>query len=52
VIEASTGLAKLTKAVNPEKDQSYYLCGMSQKALRRTLMPLGGLSKTMVRKPA
>ena len=46
------GIAHLHKAVDPQKDQSYFLFGLTQKALLRTLMPLGGLSKMMVRKLA
>jgi len=45
-------IARLHKAVDPQKDQSYFLFGLTQKALTRTLMPLGGLSKVMVRKLA
>lgn len=48
----SGGVAHLLKAVDPQKDQSYFLFGITQKALVRTLMPLGGLSKAMVRKLA
>jgi tRNA-specific 2-thiouridylase len=47
-----SGQAHLLKASDPQKDQTYFLFGLSQKALRRTLMPLGGLSKMMVRKLA
>ena len=47
-----TGEAHLQKASDPQKDQTYFLFGLTQKALRRTLMPLGGLSKMMVRKLA
>ena len=45
-------LAYLEKAVDPQKDQSYFLFGLTQKALTRTLMPLGGLTKMSVRKLA
>lgn len=44
--------ASLRKAIDVQKDQSYFLFGFSQKGLRRTLMPLGGLSKSMVQKLA
>ncbi len=50
--DQQTQLAKLYRASDPQKDQSYFLFGLTQKALQRTLMPLGGLSKTMVRKLA
>ena len=45
-------MAHLYKAVDPQKDQTYFLFGFTQNALRRTMMPLGGLSKMMVRKLA
>jgi len=47
-----TQTAQLLKAVDPQKDQTYFLFGLTQKALRRTLLPLGGLTKMMVRKLA
>lgn len=50
--EAGTDIARLCKAVDPQKDQTYFLFGLTQKALQRTLMPLGGLTKMMVRKLA
>ncbi len=50
--DATTGLAGLYKAVDPQKDQSYFLFGLTQKALQRTLMPLGGMTKMAVRKLA
>ncbi len=50
--DATSGFAHLQKAVDPQKDQSYFLFGITQKALQRTMMPLGGLSKAMVRKLA
>ena len=40
------------KAVDEQKDQSYYLFGLSQEQLSRTLMPLGDLRKIQVRKLA
>ncbi len=39
----------LVKSTDLQKDQSYFLFGLTQKALARTLMPLGGLTKMMVR---
>lgn len=47
-----SGNASLLKAIDPQKDQTYFLFGLTQKALRRTLMPLGGLQKMYVRKLA
>ncbi len=45
-------IAHLHKAVDQHKDQTYFLFGLTQKALRRTLMPLGGMTKMMARKLA
>ena len=50
--DPSSGVASLYKGADPQKDQSYFLFGLTQKALRRTLMPLGGFPKTMVRRIA
>jgi tRNA-specific 2-thiouridylase len=50
--DQTTGIARLQKAVDPQKDQTYFLFGLTQKALSRTLMPLGGMQKMMVRKLA
>lgn len=50
--ELTTGHAHLKRAVDPQKDQTYFLFGMTQKALQRTMMPIGSLTKMMVRKLA
>jgi tRNA-specific 2-thiouridylase len=50
--DSSSGYASLRKAVDPHKDQTYFLFGLTQKALQRTMMPLGGMTKMMVRKLA
>ena len=42
----------LEKAVDEQKDQSYFLCGLSKKQLSRVLFPLGELKKSEVRKIA
>ncbi len=52
VQDTTSGFAFLKKAVDLQKDQSYFLFGLTQKTLRRTILPLGNLSKTMVRKLA
>ncbi len=52
VQDSVTQIASLHKAVDHHKDQTYFLFGLTQKALRRTLMPLGNLTKMMVRKLA
>ena len=52
VQDQAASVSRLYKSIDPAKDQSYFLFGLTQKALKKTLMPLGGLSKTMVRKLA
>jgi tRNA-specific 2-thiouridylase len=47
-----SGRFALAKAADPEKDQSYFLCMLSQPQLSRALFPLGGLSKDDVRRLA
>lgn len=42
----------ISKGLDENKDQSYVLWGLSQKALARTLFPLGGFSKPSIRKMA
>ncbi len=44
--------AVLKKSVDPSKDQSYVLYGMTQSQLARTLMPVGGYSKDEIRRMA
>jgi tRNA-specific 2-thiouridylase len=48
----STGNRLLKKGKDPLKDQSYFLCRLTQEQLSRTLLPLGNLTKTEVRKIA
>jgi tRNA-uridine 2-sulfurtransferase len=43
---------ELTKAVDPQKDQSYFLFTMRKEDLPRTLFPVGGLEKDQVRELA
>ncbi len=43
---------QLLKGADPEKDQSYFLYGLDQHALARSLFPLGNLAKTDVRATA
>lgn len=52
VADETLGYARLERGLDPNKDQTYFLFGLTQKALQRTLMPLGGLSKPIVRKLA
>ncbi|MEI6348124.1 MAG: tRNA 2-thiouridine(34) synthase MnmA [Bacteroidota bacterium] len=42
----------LSKGVDENKDQSYVLWGLSQEKLARTLFPLGGFEKPMIRQMA
>ncbi len=44
--------AKLLQAVDQKKDQTYFLYRVTEKALEKTLFPLGGMEKTEVRKIA
>lgn len=48
----SSGEAHLCKASDHSKDQSYFLFGLKQEQLARSLMPLGDLLKSNVRKIA
>jgi tRNA-specific 2-thiouridylase len=43
---------KLLKGKNRGKDQSYFLCQLSQKQLNKILFPVGGYTKSEVRKLA
>ncbi len=40
---------QLLKAVDPEKDQTYFLHAVKQNALQKVLFPIGHLAKTQVR---
>lgn len=44
-----TGRWELRRAADPSKDQTYFLFGLTQRQLSRTLFPLGGLTKPEVR---
>ncbi len=46
------GQTWLCKAADRDKDQSYFLCEVSEACLRRSLFPLGGLTKRTVRELA
>lgn len=43
------GRLALQTAIDPDKDQSYFLFPLHPKALRHTLFPLGGMTKPQVR---
>ena len=46
------GIRSLLKGTDANKDQSYFLCRLTQAQLRRSLFPVGDLLKTDVRKLA
>ncbi|MBT3374449.1 MAG: tRNA 2-thiouridine(34) synthase MnmA [Lentisphaerae bacterium] len=46
------GTGSLLRGVDPGKDQSYFLAGITQEQLRSVLFPLGGLHKRDVRELA
>ena len=46
------GTWQLLKGLDPGKDQTYFLFGMKQEQLSRTVFPVGGLEKTQVRELA
>jgi tRNA-specific 2-thiouridylase len=48
IVDTPSG-KRLATAVDTAKDQSYFLFPMTQKAVERTLFPLGGLTKPEVR---
>lgn len=50
--DADTGRYLLEKAVDKDKDQSYFLSCLTQHQLAHTLFPLGGLTKDAVRQIA
>lgn len=43
---------RLLRGVDPEKDQSYFLCRLGERELSRALFPVGALSKEEVRAKA
>jgi tRNA-uridine 2-sulfurtransferase len=51
VLQGASG-PELLRAQDPDKDQSYFLCGVERAQFSRVLFPLGGLAKTEVRERA
>ena len=49
IIGEENGVYDLVRAVDTDKDQSYFLYGLSQKTLDRVMFPLGDLTKSKVR---
>ncbi|MBY0369840.1 tRNA 2-thiouridine(34) synthase MnmA [bacterium] len=50
--DPETGKHELARAVDPQKDQSYFLFTMRPEDLPRTIFPVGGLEKAQVRELA
>jgi tRNA-5-taurinomethyluridine 2-sulfurtransferase len=50
--DEQTGLKQLLRAPDPVKDQSYFLCALSQQQLSKVLFPIGHLQKADVRELA
>ncbi|HWC97353.1 MAG TPA: tRNA 2-thiouridine(34) synthase MnmA [Candidatus Sulfopaludibacter sp.] len=50
--DQESGRYQLLRAVDGGKDQTYFLCGLTQPQLARTLFPLGELNKPEVRELA
>ena len=50
--EPATGRARLHRAVDREKDQSYFLFSLSQEQLRHASFPIGEMTKHQVREQA
>ena len=48
-LDSAGGRFLLKRAADPAKDQSYFLFGLTQEQLSRTLFPLGSMSKSEVR---
>ncbi len=52
VVEHNENGHYLKKAVDKEKDQTYFLCGLSNEQISKVLFPLGNLTKSETRKIA
>src|SRR5437764_2849270 len=50
--DAATGRYQLWRGVDATKDQTYFLFGLTQAQLARTLFPIGELNKSEVREIA
>ena len=51
-IHEQHGAYQLLKGLDPNKDQSYFLCRLTQAQLQKAFFPIGELKKTEVRKRA
>ena len=52
IAQTDTGLYRLLAGADPAKDQSYFLCQLTQEQLSKTLFPIGHLTKSKVRELA
>jgi len=52
VLMEDTGRRAIRTAADPAKDQSYFLCMLTQERLARVLFPLGGMTKLQCRRIA
>ena len=52
ITDGAGEMFRLLAGTDPNKDQSYFLCQLSQKQLSKTLFPIGGLLKQEVRRIA
>jgi tRNA-specific 2-thiouridylase len=51
-VECANNQYYLTKALDEDKDQTYFLCWLNQEQLSKIVFPIGNLKKTEVRKIA
>jgi tRNA-specific 2-thiouridylase len=51
-VQTNNGRTTLLKGLDPAKDQSYFLHAVTEKALEKTLFPIGSLEKSVVRQLA
>ncbi len=47
--DENKGIYRILEGVDPGKDQSYFLCQLSQEQLSKAIFPIGGLLKSEVR---
>lgn len=52
ILNKNTGVFELHKGIDANKDQGYFLSGLTQKQIDRSLFPVGDYTKTEIRKLA